>query len=348
MTCQFNDGKTARSVAVSPEINSDGLSFVTGENRYIWNFDKLLLIDRLHRKLSYKDDLDARLVLDEDIFSNLQIHAPHLSARAERAKSLSLIAKLAASGVAISAIVFFGVPIAAGPLARMTPPSFELQLSESVESQLDVGMDFCYIDPQSEAILQGLANRISNNANLNFPIKVGVIDMSMPNAFAMPAGKIWFTSGLFQYAKNGNEIAAVLAHEIAHVENRDVLVSIYRAMGFGIILDAVVGGGSGAGQQLVLWGANLTDLKNSREVEARSDRRGLELLEKANIASTGMAVFFERLEKLEKAMGLGDWAVFLSSHPNSGKRAAEAKSLAKTGENAISAADFEQLKKICN
>lgn len=348
MSCYFNDGKTAKSHSVSPVINGDYLTFSTQASVYEWPLADLRLVDLEHRKITLESDNETRLTLSEEIFYQLQQEATQLSAKAAQANSIKLIAKLAAAGIAISAIVFFGVPIAAIPLAKMTPKSFEIQLSKSVEAQLDVGLNFCKLDPRADAILQGLAGKLSKPAELDFPIKVGVMDISVPNAFAMPAGKIWFTSGLFDYAQNGDEVAAVLAHEIAHVENRDVLVSIYRAMGFGIILDAVIGGGSGAGQQLVLWGANLTDLKNSRTLETRADERGLELLKTANISSAGMASFFEKLAKLDKAIGLGEWAAFMSSHPDTGQRAIHAKKNAAQGQSAMSNDDFNHLRKVCD
>lgn len=349
MTSYFSDGKSAKINAIAPTLLPNELCFSVADRDYVWQYSELVLIDMQYRKLSNALDNEARLTLDEQAFSQLQDLVPNLTNAAARNRHIKLVLSLASLGAAVSALVFFGVPMAAAPLAKITPPKYELQLSKSIEAQLDLGLKFCKAsNSEGEAALQRLADKIGANAELGFPIKVGVIDFSMPNAFAMPAGKIWFTKGLLQEAQNGEEIAAVMAHEIGHVESRDVLVSLYRAMGFGIILDAVVGGGSGAGQQLIMLGANLTDLKNSRKVEAKADERGLELLQAANIDGSGLARFFERLEKLEKEIGLGDWSEFMSSHPNSGRRSIIARQNAKRGGLAMTPAEFAQVKAICN
>jgi Zn-dependent protease with chaperone function len=230
----------------------------------------------------------------------------------------------------------------------MTPKSLETNLSKSIEAQLDVGFNFCRTKNDGGFALQKLADKLSQDVDTRFPVKIGIIDTAMPNAFAMPAGKVYLTSGLIKEADNSNEIAAVMAHEIAHVENRDVLVSLYRVMGFGIILDAAVGGGTGVGQQIIMLGANLTDLKNSRFTEAQADRRGMELLEKSNIDSTGMASFFAKLKKYEDKFGILKGNEFLSSHPDSGKRMQYSSQMAKTGNNAMTETEFQAVKNLCN
>jgi predicted Zn-dependent protease len=56
-----------------------------------------------------------------------------------------------------------------------------------------------------------------------------VLDTSEPNAFACPGGIIFVTKGLVQTCASEDELAAVLAHEVAHVANKDGINSISKA-----------------------------------------------------------------------------------------------------------------------
>jgi predicted Zn-dependent protease len=56
-----------------------------------------------------------------------------------------------------------------------------------------------------------------------------VLDSSEPNAFACPGGIILVTKGMIRNCANEDELAAVLAHEVAHVANKDGINSISKA-----------------------------------------------------------------------------------------------------------------------
>jgi beta-barrel assembly-enhancing protease len=72
------------------------------------------------------------------------------------------------------------------------------------------------------------------------------------------------TGDLIELAKTPDELSAVIAHEVAHVERRHVMQGVWRSLGLGLVLDAVVGGGTGADQQAVLLMGSVTDLRFSR------------------------------------------------------------------------------------
>jgi beta-barrel assembly-enhancing protease len=346
----YSDGQTARRTAVDVHLTDSGLSFMADDGRVLWSYAGLDLVDRGHARLAHVSTPDARLEVPPEHLAALEAHAPHLSTGALRSKHLRLVAGLFAAGAATTALVFFGIPAAAVPLARITPASFEMQLGRSVEAQLDLPLKMC--GPKEgqgpgQVALQRVADRLAAHADLRFPISVRVIDTPIINALALPGGKVWVTRGLINEAGSPDEVAAVVAHEIAHVESRDVLVSLYRVMGFGLILDAVLGGGTGAGQQIIMLGANLADTRHSRDVEARADARGMELLHAAQFDSRGMATFFERLSKLEPDGALGDWMEIVSSHPNSAGRKERARAAARPGNPTMTPQDWTALRAAC-
>ena len=312
-----------------------------------WPWESLRWADRAGRRLGSSLHPDARLDLSQEEAAELVTRIPALSAAVERTAHWKLVGALAAAGLSVAALVFFGVPAASGPLARATPLHVEQQLGNSVVAQLDLAFDLCpdTASPGARA-LQALGERLARHADYPGPIEVRVLELDIVNAFALPGGRVWVSRALIAEADSADELAAVVAHEIAHVENRDVMAALYRAMGFGLVLDAVIGGGSGAGQQLILLGGNLAEMRHSRSTEARADRRGMELLHAAGLDSRGMASFFERLSKFEAA-DLPAWTEFLASHPDTGDRAEKAREIARPGSPAMSGQDWEQVKAHC-
>jgi beta-barrel assembly-enhancing protease len=327
----------------------DGLVLKSDAIERLWPWPSLKWADRSALRITSTGDDDARLELRQGDVEAWNELAPQLGDGAERKGFIKLVGGLTVAAAGVFVLVFFGIPAAAVPLARATPPSIELQLADSIEAQFRLALKTCQAPNSAGALaLKRVGDQLAAGADLGFPIEIRVTNVPIMNAFALPGGKVWVTRGLIEEAESPDELAAVLSHEIAHVENHDVLVNVYRALGFGLILDAVVGGGSGAGQQLVMLGANVTDMKHSRDVEARSDVRGMELLNKAGLDSRGMSVFFQRLAKMEGNSDLNKLTGLVASHPASDGRANIATTRAKVGQTAMSPVEWESLRQMCN
>jgi Zn-dependent protease with chaperone function len=135
------------------------------------------------------------------------------------------------------------------------------------------------------------------------------------NAFAMPGGYVVVYTGLLQAARNAEEVAGVLAHEVQHVEARHSLKNLIHGLGWRALLSVTLGDLSGG-----VW-MNLADqlgsLKYSRDLEREADLKGLEALRRAGIAPGGMASFFAGLANREDQP-----PPLLSSHPTSRERQA--------------------------
>jgi predicted Zn-dependent protease len=166
----------------------------------------------------------------------------------------------------------------------------------------------------------------------------------MVNAFALPGGRILVTDKLIAMTQTPDELAAVLAHEVAHVEKRHVMQSVWRSMAAGLLLEAALGGGSGAGQQAVLLLSQLQTEKFSRGLEAEADARGLELLRSEGYSTLGMAAFFDKISDPKQAGPQLEW---LSSHPDTAKRAAQARSRGRPGRPILTPQDWTLLKTVC-
>jgi predicted Zn-dependent protease len=132
------------------------------------------------------------------------------------------------------------------------------------------------------------------------------------NAFALPGGYIYITTGLLKELNSEAQLAAVLAHETAHVTARHIAQQITR----NIIIDA---GFSVAGSQAstsAMRVANivrqLESMSFTREQERQADEVGLDYLVKAGYTPYGM---IETMEILQRQSGTRT-IEFFSTHPN--------------------------------
>lgn len=139
-----------------------------------------------------------------------------------------------------------------------------------------------------------------------------------PNAFALPDGNIVITDQLVELADGDNEmIAAVLAHEVGHVEYKHSLRQLYRAAGVAGLVMLIAGDiGSGV-EDILTQGGGLLALSYSRGAEAEADRRSVELMRKAGMDPVAIARFFD---VLETRLGDHSRASMLSTHPGTPER----------------------------
>ena len=142
------------------------------------------------------------------------------------------------------------------------------------------------------------------------------------NAFAAPGGVIVVCTGLIAEAGSAEEVAGVLAHEMAHVTKRHSMRQLlYRA---GVLpLMGMLFGHPDAASLFESFG-QLSDLKFSRGQEEDADLAGFNTLVASGISTDGMAAFFERL-----ADRGGTPPSFLSTHPSSTDRAARIRERTK-------------------
>jgi predicted Zn-dependent protease len=161
-----------------------------------------------------------------------------------------------------------------------------------------------------------------------------VVDPTL-NAFAGPAGYIFFHTGMILAAGSLDELAGVMAHEIAHAKRSHVARSIEKAtvpdllakiLGVGVAVAADEPGALIAAEGL----SRSLQLAYTREFEAEADEVGVAFLVRAGYDPMGMATFFERLAA-EKQPELGfEVPPYLQSHPQVESRAAAAIERART------------------
>ncbi len=134
------------------------------------------------------------------------------------------------------------------------------------------------------------------------------------NAFAAPGGVVVVFRGLLDAVVSAEELAGVLAHEVAHAELRHSLQGMLKSMGLRAALSMVVGDLSDS--ILTDTATRLTELRFSRDAEREADANGLQRLVAARISPEGMVRFYERLAAEKRTSP----PAILSTHPASGER----------------------------
>lgn len=178
--------------------------------------------------------------------------------------------------------------------------------------------------PELQAYVRRIGQKLASTpAAGDFPYTFTVLNDPSVNAAALPGGPVFVNSGLISAVDSEAELAAVIAHEIAHVELRHGTSQVSKATI--IQLPATIAGaalGQGATAQIVQAGLgvglNGLFLSYSREAESEADALGVRIMSQAGYDPMAMARFFNTLE----ASGGRRGPQFLSSHPNPGNRAA--------------------------
>jgi predicted Zn-dependent protease len=156
-----------------------------------------------------------------------------------------------------------------------------------------------------------------------FEFKFYVINALDPNAFAIPGGHIFITTGLIVLSENEQEVAGVLSHEIAHVTQRHVAQLIERAKRINIVslvamLAAMLAGGGGAGSQagaaMAMATAEALILKYTREMEVDADQNSLHYMIKAGYDPNGIGTFLNKIMRVSLAVA-PQIPAYLSTHP---------------------------------
>lgn len=144
-----------------------------------------------------------------------------------------------------------------------------------------------------------------------FTYKFILIDNEMVNAFALPGGYIFITTSLVDLTDSPEELAAVIAHEMGHIEKRHVIKKLVKEIGISVLTsnDAVVLGEVGKTAASATF-----DRRNEKE----ADEFSLNLLAKSKIDPRVMATFFRQLN--EDKLSYDERLQIVMTHPHNNAR----------------------------
>jgi predicted Zn-dependent protease len=169
-----------------------------------------------------------------------------------------------------------------------------------------------YVECVVRAVLAGLGGKASD-------WEVVVFQDDQANAFALPGGKVGVYTGILKVAKDQNQLAAVIGHEVAHVTQQhgnERVSQAFVAEG-GIAVASAALGGTGEKHDLAMAALGLGAqygvlLPFGRTQESEADIVGLDYMARAGFDPQGAVELWKNMHALEK----GSPPEFLSTHPS--------------------------------
>lgn len=183
------------------------------------------------------------------------------------------------------------------------------------------------VDPRLDSYVSRIGDSLAAVSDRPLPYEFTVLNNSVPNAWALPGGKIAINRGLLLELDNEAELAAVLGHEIVHSAARHGAKSMERGMLLqGALLATSMAAGSSQYSQLAVGGAQiaagLISQKYSRDAEREADFYGMQYMSRAGYdvsSAVSLQQTFVRLAEGRRQ----DWLSGLfASHPPSQERVA--------------------------
>jgi Zn-dependent protease with chaperone function len=241
-----------------------------------------------------------------------------------------------------------------------TPKDFDKGFKVALEVLKEMGTDE---DSEQLQRINNIGYRIAQRSDpdkTNYSFRI--VKMEEPNAFALPGGFIFITTGMLDLNLTDDELAALLGHEITHVRNehsrkaakrQTIMNLLYQALVLGIAFglkdsnqgyDPITGMPTRSAKSEVLQGSaafgmifqELLLRGFSRELELEADREGMISASRAGFSPQGTNQLFEKMRKhIYEAPGYGYWR----THPYLDDRSEIARSLSATLQPAKNPAD---------
>jgi predicted Zn-dependent protease len=228
---------------------------------------------------------------------------------------------------------------------------YEIKMGKGYAMEIEKSTKFI-TDPVVLEYVNRVGQNIVKNSDCKVPFTIKIIDSDVINAMALPGGYFYVNSGLILNADEEAELAAVMAHETAHVCAHHAVREMTRMNYAQISMVPVmilVGGWTGYG---IYEGAQLaipiTFLKFSRDFEAQADYLGVQYMYRAGYDPQAFISFFEKIQALEKRKpGMVEKA--FADHPQTPERILRsqeeiARILPARDEYTVTTSEFDDIK----
>jgi Zn-dependent protease with chaperone function len=251
-----------------------------------------------------------------------------------------------AAAISIVLVVLFGVPLAADRLAPLVPQALERRLGDVADGQIKALFGGKVCDkPAGQAAFIKLVNAVRASAGLDASVESAVLSTPVPNAFALPGGKVYLFGGLLAKADNADEIAGVLAHELGHLKHRDGTRNLIYNGGTSFLIGLLFGDITGSGA-LIFASRSLFTASYSREAEQNADSFSIDVMHALGRSPKPMGELLFRVTGREADRSIS----ILASHPLTEDRLARMNSEDRPPSQPplLTPQEWTSLKAICN
>jgi len=230
-----------------------------------------------------------------------------------------LVPGVALTVFVVWALVVYGIPALAKQAAFVLPADTVAALGTQTLETLDDTVFHPSALPAER--IASLRKRFATlTAPRHYEVEFRASKALGANAIALPSGVIVFTDDMVKLAADDDELAAVLAHEIGHVERRHTMRQLLQNSVTALVLALMVGDVSSSSSLAATLPVFLLQMKYSREFETEADDYAAKFLPAHGIPKTALAQILTRLaEDHHEDRNARD---FLSGHPTTAKRIA--------------------------
>jgi len=334
--CVYRDGKSSRTYEAEVSLYGDFLHIVVREEVWPAEIIRWKISGTQTADVPLADHLELRygtyprqtlVIRSNECITAIRASYPklfmHTGIYDTLLKTKKRIALAALVGIStLVALYFFGVPFLSDIVVSVLPPEQEAYIGKNLFDQIT----------KKYEVSQPLTDSVSSFAEHMVlggpPPEIRVLLGDEVNAFAVMGGYIGIYEPLLALIESPDELAALLAHEYAHIEKQHSARLIFRALSGYLIVSVLLGDFSGATVTIVQNADMLNTLRYSRKFEAEADAYALEILRWNGMDGSGMANLFNRIHENHDLEGI-EW---FSSHPEMLTRIELATQSSLTGE----------------
>ncbi|MFP4482412.1 MAG: M48 family metallopeptidase [Thermovirgaceae bacterium] len=176
-------------------------------------------------------------------------------------------------------------------------------------------------DPSRSALVEMIGSRCAALAERDLAYSFRLLSDDRPNAFTIPGGVIYVSTGMLDFVRSDDELAAILSHEIVHADKDHVMRQVARNQKLSVASLLLTVASGGAAPVAVLSNLIAVAVQNdySRDFEQEADRGSVEILHGAGYSPSATVTVLERLQEEEVKRPYVDPGVY-RTHPRTEER----------------------------
>lgn len=331
---KYFDGQTPVSVDAEMAITGQAVTLTTRTETIDSSLSQLMVSPRVasaRRFISFHEGMQF-ICEDQPFLDSLPQESPSegIVAWLENRFKVAVLC-VAATIIMLAAGYFLGLPLLAAKLADRIPMQKEQDLGEEVLAYFDQNgwVRETKLDATLRVKIQDGFNLLCKDLPFEDYYWLEFRDSRMfgPNALALPGGIIIITDELIKMSESTEEVLAILAHEIGHVEKRHVMRSILQNSIVAAAVATITSDAATLSAAVTGIPTLLAQRKYSREFETDADDFAFDLLEAKGYSPAAFASMMDKLaSEVDPDSGMFD---YISTHPATRKRIERARRAAE-------------------
>lgn len=307
-TARYFDGKSSKShpVEINYSNNNNSIHISGMEDSSINKFWKLeaCTIESLNSGnillISYGDFPKESLQINQDQYPTLSKaiieQQNNIAQTYQKLNRFNPVTVVALSTFCVVSTVFLYItyvsPWVGEQAVKIIPKSIEINMGKSVANNFT---SLAEIDTLKSEWLNDFFEECAYTSE--YPIQLTYLKGDVVNAFAAPGGQIVVYEDMLQLTESPDELAGLLAHELAHVNQRHSMKSLAKSLSGYLVLSVITGDVGGISGLILEQANNIKEMANSRSYEREADEIGVDYMKERNIDPNGMVHLFENLLK---------------------------------------------------